>query len=87
MNDIQKAILNAVDKLVEDKLKKAKFSYYIDGEITAVVGEKYTVVSGNSTYTNLPARTGVTYEVGDLVQICVKNGDSSRKFIDDKKLI
>lgn len=87
MNDIQKAILDAIEKLVAEKVKRAKFCYYIDGKVTAVANGRYTVKSGNSTYTNLPARTGAVYEVDDLVQICVKNGDSSRKFIDDKRLI
>lgn len=83
MDKVQKAIFDAVDVVTAKKLKKLHYNYYIDGRVTAVSSGKYTVVSGANTYTNVPCRTGKTFKVGDVVQICVKNGDLSRKFIDD----
>lgn len=85
---MQKAIFDAIDKIVSKKIKETGYSYYIDGEVTAVNSDgTYNIQHGNSTYRNVPARTSKTYAVGNVVQVCVKNGDSSRKFIDDLRLI
>lgn len=88
MDDIQKAIFDAVNKIVSKKIKECNFCYYIDGEIIQENSDgTYNIQQGNSIYRNVPARTDKSYLVGDVVQVCIKNGDSSRKFIDDYRLI
>lgn len=85
MNKDQEELLKAVNTLITERLKTIGCNYYIDGKISAVNTSNYTVIINGESYT-LKARTGSTFVVGDIVQILVKNGDTSKKFIDDYRL-
>lgn len=87
MNDfkkMQEAIIKAIDTIVNDKLKKIKYNYYVDGIIQnkSHTGNSYDVLIANETYKNIPSKHKLKYNVGDVVQILVKNGDWNKKFID-----
>lgn len=88
MDKKQQAILDAVNTLIKHSLSNLKFNYYIDGVITEVLNNNIYNVRSTSgdIIKNIPARTGFVGVVNDIVQICVINGDFSRKFIDDKRL-
>ena len=81
---MQDAIINAVNTLIDGKLKKLKFNYYVDGVIYAVTNNSYTVTINGVQYTNVLSKQNIDYSVGDKVQILVKNGDWNKKIIDDK---
>lgn len=96
MDKKQQAILDAINVVANQAMKNIKCNYYIDGVITQVntttisLGQTIKTYNikddcGNVFY-NIPARSGFVGNVNDIVQICVKNGDFSRKFIDDKRL-
>ena len=85
MNKNQEKLLKAVDTLVAERLKNIGLNYYVDGKISAVNTSNYTVLIDGESYT-LKARTGSNFVIGDIVQIIIKNGDTSRKFIDDYRL-
>lgn len=87
MEKEQKALLDAMDIMIENKLKeKLKFNYYVDGVIQTVNADNtYNVLINGGTHNNIPTKNGFSYKVGDIVQVLIKNGDWSKKFIDDKK--
>lgn len=81
---IQEAIINAVNTIVEKKLKKIKRNYYVDGVIKNKNDNfTYNVLIANEIYKNIPSKSKLNYEIGDTVQILVKNGDWNQKFIDN----
>ena len=80
-------LCKSIDIIIKKRLEKIKFSYFLDGEIIAIQSDEYTVKIDGNNYTKIKARSSLTLAVGDLVQVCVKNGDFSRKFIDDKLLV
>lgn len=81
----QDALLEAIDIMIENKLKKLKFNYYVDGVIDAVNNDKtYNVIINGTLYTNISSKNNFKYSKGDSVQILIKNGDWNKKFIDDK---
>lgn len=78
-------LMESIDILILERLKNIGRNYYVDGKITAVNTSDYTVLINGESYT-LKARTGLSFIVNDIVQIIVKNGDWSKKFIDDYRL-
>ena len=85
----QDALLEAIDIMIENKLKKLKFNYYVDGVIASVNNKNnnnqtYNVIINGQTYTSIPSKNNFRYSKGDSVQILIKNGDWNKKFIDDK---
>ena len=79
---IQEAIINAVNTIVEKKLKNIKRNYYADGVIKNKNSDyTYDVLIANEIYKNIPSQHRYIYKVGDTVQILVKNGDWSKKII------
>ena len=87
MTKEQQAILKAVEILIAQRLSSIGCIFYIDGVVTAASNGLYTVKNGDNLYEGLKARSGLSLKVGSVVQVLVKNGDPSRKFIDDVKLI
>jgi hypothetical protein len=88
MNDkgIQEALLKTIDIMIDNKLKNLGFNYYVDG----VIKEKnkdgtYNVLINGVVYKNIPSKNGFAYSINDTVQILIKNGNWSHKFIDDTK--
>lgn len=81
----QKAILDAINIVVRNRFKELCFNYYIDGLIVGVNSDgTYNVKSSNNIFNNIRARTGLTLQEGDAVQVMIKNGEFTNKFIDDK---
>lgn len=85
MEDINKYILDAIQVVIKKFLKNLKYNYYVTGKITAVNTDGTYGVQINNTVSNLPARSGLTLAVGDVVYVMVVNGNYSFKFIDCKK--
>lgn len=85
MQKEQKAILDAIDILIDKKLKNLGFNYYINGTIQAINDDgTYDVKSTDTVFKGLSAKNNEIYCIGDAIQILVKNGDFSKKFIDGK---
>lgn len=88
INDIQNAILKAIEIMIDNKIKKLNFNYYVDAVIkninTTDTNETYGILCNGSLYNNVPTLHGRKFEVGDVVQVLIKNGDWNKKFIDDK---
>lgn len=82
--EIQDQILKSIDIMIKEKLKNLKFNYYIEGKIVSINSGVYTVKINGEDET-LSARSGLTLSVGEVVLICVPNGNTSFKFIDMKK--
>ena len=81
----QDALLEAIDIMIDRKIKKLGFNYYVDGVIQSKNDNNtYDVLINNTLYTNIPSKHNFEYLVNDTVQILVKNGDWNKKFIDDK---
>ena len=89
----QDALLEAIDIMIEQKLKKLKFNYYVDGVIQDGVEKNvkpksrsngknvYSVLINGTIYKNIPSMNKWDYYKGDVVQILIKNGDWNNKFI------
>jgi len=54
-----------------------RIMYYVDGT--------YNLTYNGDTLTNIKTREGLTLIVGDIVYICIVNGNFSEKFIDCKR--
>ena len=81
----QDALLEAIDIMIENKLKKISFNYYVDGVIQSKNNNNtYDVLINNTLYKDIPSKNNFEYSVNDTVQILVKNGNWNKKFIDDK---
>ena len=87
MEEIQRSILDAIDTVVKNRLKELSFSFYEDGVVTAKTVKDgittYTVENQENKMEDLTARTGLEFIKGDAVQVMVRNGNFSDKFIDD----
>ena len=80
----QDALLEAIDIMIENKLKKLNFNYYVDGVIQSKNNDNtYDVLINGAVYKNIPSKHNFDYSVNDTVQILVKNGNWNKKFIDD----
>ena len=84
-NKFQNEILKTIEILLENKIKKLKFNYYIEGKIVEVIGDgRYKIIiNGEEDIVN--ARNGLDLSVNDVVLILVPNGNTSFKFIDLKR--
>lgn len=83
MTKEQSAIIQSMKILINDAIKKMKFNRYIDGVIKGINDDDtYNVSINNVEYKNIPSKNNFVYSVNDVVQILIKNGDFSRKFID-----
>lgn len=79
---LQEAIITTVNTIVEKKLKNIKRNYCVDGVIKNKNSNyTYDVLMNNELYKNIPSQHKLNYEVGDTVQILIKNGDWNKKFI------
>ena len=82
--ELQQEMLEAVDILVNGRIEKLKYNYYITGKVSEVDNvKKEYVVNINGNYHTLKARQGLVVNVNDSVYICVVNNDFSDKFIDN----
>ncbi len=79
----QKALLESIDIMIKGRFDKLKLSTWIEGKVISV-GEICTVAVLDTEIT-VKAREGLTVKEGDIVLICVPNGDYSNKYIDVNK--
>ena len=87
MNKLQEELLKSIDILITERKKESQCSYFLDGVIkTANIDNTYTTTINGEDFT-LKAIDGKTFVVGDIVDVCVKNGDFSRKFIVWKRVV
>lgn len=86
MNQIEKAILDTIDVMIQERLKRLSFNYYIEAKIETVNDDGTCNIEWNGTVlNNIKARNGLILNVGDIVLVCVVNGNFSNKFIDLKR--
>lgn len=79
----QNAFFQAVNTLIDNKLKKVKFNSYVDGVIQQINTDgTYKVKINGTDYDNVLSKYRASYQVGDSVQILLKNGDFNKKMID-----
>lgn len=81
MDSIESLILNAVDIVLEQKLKGLRFNYTIEATINQNLGSgKYNITNNNETFTAY-SKNGSSYVIGDVVDVLIRNGDFSNKII------
>lgn len=81
----QEALLQAIDIMINQKLRNLGFNYYVDGVIKKDNGDgTYNVLINGTTYNSVPAKNNFAYSVSDVVQVLIKNGNWNKKIIDDK---
>lgn len=86
MNQIEKAILDTIDIMIQERLKKLSFNYYIEAKIETINNDgTYNIEWNGTVLNNIKSRDGLILNVGDIVLICVVNGNFSNKFIDLKR--
>lgn len=86
MNQIEKAILDTIDIMIQERLKKLPFNYYIEAKIETINNDgTYNIEWNGAILNNVKARNGLTLNVSDIVLVCVVNGNFSNKFIDLKR--
>ena len=90
----QDALLEAIDIMIDQKIKNLGFNYYVDGVIqdgvvkNNDVGSRsncknvYSVLINGTVYDNIPSMNKLDYYKGDVVQVLIKNGDWNKKFIE-----
>ena len=78
------ALLNAIDIVVQKRIEKLQIPYWIEGKIASIIDDIHTVMVSGTEIT-VKAREGLSLSEGDIVLICVPNGDYSKKFIDVKR--
>lgn len=86
MNIYQKNLLNAIEMMVDEKMKKLKLDYTITCKILSYddTNNIYTV-KYNDSEMKVKAREGLTLQTNDIVYVRVIQGNFSEKFIDCKK--
>lgn len=81
-NKTQNALLEAISIMIDKKLYKLDYNYYVDGVIKTINSDNtYDVLINNTIYKNIPSKHKLYYSVGDSVQILIKNGNWNKKFI------
>lgn len=86
MNQYEKALLDTIDIMIQERLKRLSFNYYIEAKVETVNGNgTYNVEWNGKVLNNIKARNGLTLNVGDIVLVSVVNGNFSNKFIDLKR--
>ena len=83
-------MLDVIDIMIEKRLSdynKYPRCYYQDGKILTNNGNgTYNILINDNTEI-LKARQGLTVVVGDIVSVCIINGNTSRKYIIDLRVI
>ena len=86
-SEIENKLFEFVDMVVRERSKELMNSnYYIEASIVKVNDNAlYDIEFTDKIYPNIKAREGLTLLVGDIVLVCVVNGNFSNKFIDLKR--
>lgn len=83
-NNEAKYIIDAINILVENKIKKLSTMTY-DGRITQASGGNYKVLINGIEYPNIKTMYGVsTFNVGDIVKVLVVQNNFSNMCIYEK---
>ena len=86
LNIYQEKLLDSINMLIEESLRRLKLDYTITGKIVSYdsTNKIYTVLY-NGDEIQIKAREGLTLNTNDIVYIRVVQGNFSEKFIDCKK--
>lgn len=74
-------ILEAIEIMIDEKIKSLKFNYVIDGTITEVIDTNTYKVNLFDNIETLKSMDGQEYTVGDIVYVIVFNNNYSNKKI------
>lgn len=87
IKEMQDMLLDSIDILIEKRFKDlAKFNYYIEAKIVKKnENNTYDIEIKESILLNINSREGTSFDVGDVVLVCVPNADYSNMFIDLKR--
>lgn len=87
MNKLQEALLKSIDMLINERMSKLQYSYFLEGIIKTVnLDNTYTTTINGEDFI-LKSADGKSFIVGDIVDVCVRNNNFSRKFIAWKRVI
>lgn len=86
-SEIENNLLDAIDIMIHERFKElVKSNYYIEASITKNNGNNtYEINYNDSILPSVKVRQGLALQVGDIVLVCVVNGNFSNKFIDLKR--
>lgn len=83
MNEVQRSVIEAIDKRIGLLTRRLRFDYTLYGRVDSIDGSLInTTVDGVNRA--LRIKHGVDVEVGDVVIIKVPNSDMSFAYIDGK---
>lgn len=87
MNKLQEELLKSIDMLIQERMNKLHYSYFLEGIVkTENIDNTYTVAINGEDFILKPV-DNKTFIVGDIVDVCVRNNDFSRKFIAWKRVL
>lgn len=84
---MQEEILNTVDIMIEKRFNQMfKSNYYIEATVKKInAGNTFNIEYQEAVIPNVKKRDSLTLSVGDVVLVCVVNGNFSNMFIDLKR--
>lgn len=83
MSKINDSILEAIDIMVQERIKNLNFNRYIQVQVTVVnANGTYNVTYKGQTITNVKARPGSTFAVNNVCWACIPNNEFSFLFLD-----
>lgn len=74
-------ILEAIEIMIDEKIKSLKFNYVIDGTITEIIDTNTYKVNLFDNIETLKSMDGQEYTVGDIVYVIIFNNNYSNKKI------
>lgn len=85
INEMQEQIFKCIELYLRKYLvNNGKTNYFCEALIlNKNIDGTYKVRINNQEYDNVKSRTGMSFQIGDRVDILVRNGDFSRKVIQD----
>jgi hypothetical protein len=85
--EVENYILDTIDIMIQERFKElAKFNYYIEAVVlTSNPDGTHNIEFNGQTLANINKRADLSLTIGDIVLVCVANGNFSNKFIDLKR--
>lgn len=83
---LQEELLKSIDLLIQERISNLGISYYLEGVIQSANLDSTYSTRINGEDFDIKTREGIALSVGDIVMICVPNGNFNNKFIDMKRL-
>ncbi len=78
---IEQKIIEAIEIIIEERIKRLKFNYMVEGTIIEVMDNNTYKVNLFGIETELKSMNNDVYEVGDIVYVVVWNSNYSNKTI------